>query len=279
MLVEDMLDNHIQLPNVAFLITANPDIPPARRAGDQPWITVAEGMLPESLVQSLNVVAQGLEAALGRSLYPLDLRSLDFSAGSGPQHPNSTFHTSAGLQFTHPFAVWDASLGVVHIDKSIVEGTWKLPNVEAMMQLLSDTFISGMSNALHKVSSLNQMVQRPADLWSYIGPVAAAAVPAAFALVPPPLWFCALCPALLGLLFPLLWNVVIEKTAAMLCEKMKLEDDECFDLLLGALALAFILSLASVIPIIYICKMSECAHRKDNTTVVTRQRLFRSFKS
>ena len=57
-----------------------------------------------------------------------------------------------------------------------------------------------------------------------------------------------------------------------------LQDDECFDLLLGGLALAFVLSLASVIPIIYICKMSECAHRGDNATVVTRQRLFRSFK-
>jgi hypothetical protein len=36
---------------------------------------------------------------------------------------------------------------------------------------------------------------------------------------------------------------------------MKLPDDQCFDLLLGALGLGFILSLASAIPIFMVCQV------------------------
>ena len=45
-----------------------------------------------------------------------------------------------------------------------------------------------------------------------------------------------------------------------------MQDDECFDLLLGALALAFVLSLASAIPIFVVCRMAECKQEGGNST-------------
>ncbi len=40
-----------------------------------------------------------------------------------------------------------------------------------------------------------------------------------------------------------------------------LPDDQCFDLLVGALGLGFVLALASAIPIFFVCRLKDCANR------------------
>lgn len=91
-----------------------------------------------------------------------------------------------------------------------------------------------------------------------LGPALAAAIPAAFAAAPP-LWFCILCPALLGLAAPLVINFGLGQLAGAICTQMQLPDDQCFDLMLGALGLGFVLSLASAVPIFYVCRLMQCA--------------------
>lgn len=51
------------------------------------------------------------------------------------------------------------------------------------------------------------------------------------------------------------------QVAGYICTHFSLPDDQCFDLLIGALGLGFVLSLASAIPIFYGCKLMECSHR------------------
>lgn len=87
-----------------------------------------------------------------------------------------------------------------------------------------------------------------------------AAVPLAFAAAPP-LWFCVLCPSVLGLAAPLAINLALNQLAGVLCDRMKLPDDQCFDILIGALAVGFVLSLASAVPIFIVCQMKACANR------------------
>ncbi|PNW70927.1 hypothetical protein CHLRE_17g739350v5 [Chlamydomonas reinhardtii] len=95
----------------------------------------------------------------------------------------------------------------------------------------------------------------------------AAALPAAFSAAPP-LWFCVLCPSVLGLVAPLAINMILNQVAGALCTQLHLTDDQCFDVLLGALAAGFVLSLASAIPIFFVCRLPECANR--NVTAALR---------
>ncbi|GIL69113.1 hypothetical protein Vretimale_17314 [Volvox reticuliferus] len=95
----------------------------------------------------------------------------------------------------------------------------------------------------------------------------AMALPAAFAAAPP-LWFCILCPSVLGLLAPLLINLALNQVAGLLCSQLHLTDDVCFDVLLGALGAGFVLSLASAVPIFFLCRLPECAGRNVTTALV-----------
>lgn len=54
-------------------------------------------------------------------------------------------------------------------------------------------------------------------------------------------------------------SIVLNQVAGRLCVSLSLPDDQCFDLLMGALGLGFVLSLAAAIPIFYACKLMECA--------------------
>lgn len=96
-----------------------------------------------------------------------------------------------------------------------------------------------------------------------VGAALAVALPAAFAAAPP-LWFCVLCPTLLGLLAPIAINLLLNQIAGALCSQLQLTDDQCFDVLLGALGAGFALSLASAVPIFFVCRLPQCAGR--NTT-------------
>lgn len=66
--------------------------------------------------------------------------------------------------------------------------------------------------------------------------------------------FCLACPIALGLLAPLVINITLNQLTGALCTQLALSPDECFDVLLGALGLGFVLSLASAVPIFYVCR-------------------------
>ncbi|KXZ50691.1 hypothetical protein GPECTOR_15g375 [Gonium pectorale] len=110
----------------------------------------------------------------------------------------------------------------------------------------------------------------PAAAAAALGLAAAAlstALSAAFAAAPP-LWFCILCPTVLGLTAPILINLTLNQLAGALCSQMHLTDDACFDVLLGALGAGFVLSLASAVPIFFACRLPDCAGR--NVTAALR---------
>jgi hypothetical protein len=73
---------------------------------------------------------------------------------------------------------------------------------------------SGLENALSSAQGGGEDQQGTAisRLTSLMGPALAAAVAAAFAAAPP-LWFCIVCPAVLGLVAPLLINVGLNQLA------------------------------------------------------------------
>jgi hypothetical protein len=45
-----------------------------------------------------------------------------------------------------------------------------------------------------------------------------------------PLWFCIVCPLVLGLLAPFLFNFGLTAAAEALCSQLQLPDDTCADL-------------------------------------------------
>ena len=45
-----------------------------------------------------------------------------------------------------------------------------------------------------------------------------------------PLWFCIVCPLVLGLLAPFLFNCGLTAAAEALCSQLQLPDDTCADL-------------------------------------------------
>lgn len=58
----------------------------------------------------------------------------------------------------------------------------------------------------------------------------------------------------------------LPQIAGALCSQLHLTDDQCFDVLLGALGAGFALSLASAVPIFFVCRLPQCAGR--NTTAM-----------
>lgn len=110
--------------------------------------------------------------------------------------------------------------------------------------------------------TFQQTKMREVDVPSRMASAAALAMAAAaLAAAGPPLWFCLACPLVLGMAAPWIFNWGLTTAAELLCEHLKLPDDECLDLWWGAFALALILSLASAIPIVYICKLPSCGNR------------------
>jgi hypothetical protein len=61
-------------------------------------------------------------------------------------------------------------------------------------------------------------------------PAAAAAAAASGFASAVPLWYCFLCPAVLGLLAPLAINFGLGALANEICDKMQMQQEECFDL-------------------------------------------------
>ncbi len=86
------------------------------------------------------------------------------------------------------------------------------------------------------------------------------AVAAAFASAVP-MWYCLACPAVLGLALPLAINLGLGEMVNVICDHFNFGPEQCMDLGVAALAVGFVLALASALPIFKVCKMYECEHR------------------
>ncbi|KAL6760651.1 hypothetical protein V8C86DRAFT_2549522 [Haematococcus lacustris] len=257
-----------------LLATTGPHTPSRCEVG-QPFLTTGPEIqgLP---VAAINRAADLLQTGLGRPLYPLHLRAVDFTRHLGP----------AAHSWMRPVVVWEVGAGQLLVDEAVVAKLWQQPQVSHMTQSLFEKLVYHLTQALPQVTSswLAQHSAPTSDqattatsgqssssrLQHLLAPAAATAVAAAFAAAPP-LWFCVACPVVLGLLAPLLINIGLNQLAGQLCTNMDLPDDQCFDLLLGALGLGFVLALASAIPIFYSCQLYACAHRTDNSTAASKQ--------
>lgn len=60
--------------------------------------------------------------------------------------------------------------------------------------------------------------------------------------------------AVLGLVAPLIINFGLGEIASIICGRLQLTDEQCFDLMMGAIGLGFVLSLATAIPIFFVCR-------------------------
>lgn len=61
------------------------------------------------------------------------------------------------------------------------------------------------------------------------------------------------------MLSPCAFNLGLGEVADFLCEHYSLPTEQCNDLWYGAFALAMVLSFASVLPIVTICRLKQCA--------------------
>ena len=86
-------------------------------------------------------------------------------------------------------------------------------------------------------------------------------LPSAFSCSQIPLWWCITCVIVLGMAAPFIFNFGLTTAALELCNHFKLPDDTCTDLWWVAFAAAMVLSLASAVPIIYLCRLPECGRR------------------
>uniref|UniRef100_A0A7S0S0Y9 Uncharacterized protein n=1 Tax=Chlamydomonas leiostraca TaxID=1034604 RepID=A0A7S0S0Y9_9CHLO len=266
------------VPHVSsfFVVTLGPHTP-ARRTAEQRVLSCTPSVtLP---CAELSAAAEGLEAVLGsdaqgqpRRLFPLSLGTADFSS-----------HWSMAAGVVRPYVVWEAGSGRVLVDSGLAGRLWGSPGhvtsgqgapgdagalepepgqvVGTMSVLMATGLFRHLATALPQVAAATAgpAVSRLSTL---MHPALALAVAGAFAAAPP-LWFCIVCPAVLGLLAPLAINMALNQLAGHLCTSLALPDDQCFDLLVGALGLGFVLSLASAVPIFYACKLMECARRGD----------------
>ena len=66
---------------------------------------------------------------------------------------------------------------------------------------------------------------------------------------------------MLGIACPFIFNFGLATAARELCDHFHLPDDTCTDLWWGAFALAMVMSLASAVPIVYLCRLPECGRR------------------
>ncbi|KAG2489411.1 hypothetical protein HYH03_012050 [Edaphochlamys debaryana] len=325
----------------ALVVVTTGDGAPTRRTDDQPFASLAPAgdHGPTSAAAAaatpstdgaaaglaalaaplaiMNSVAAGVEAVLGRRLFPVSVGLMQ-----GP--------TVRGA----PYALFDASSGRLLLDPALVAATWGpggggagavegqplalhlttqlagrlFEQIQAMLpgrlagaspsdsdpdsgseseslDASSATSASGSDlhgpkrSLLHDPShshthsrSNEPFTSDPSDDPSpAAGPTGAAALsllaaavggalPAAFAAAPP-LWFCVLCPTVLGLVAPIAINMALNQLVGVLCAQLSLSDDQCFDLMLGALGLGFVLSLAAAVPIFFACQLPACAGR------------------
>lgn len=191
---------------------------------------------------AVNAGALVIEAALGRPLFPFKVT------------PVAMKHLDGG---TSSFAVWNVTSGELYIDKrlfasfatSLHSSSGFLPSFAAALPQQLSHFIRLQSNASTPDGVVTKLVAEVLP-----GSIAVASLAM-------PVWFCIACPIVLGLLAPFAFNFGFGSAAGLICQHYSLPAQECNDLWYGAFAIAMVLSLASAIPIVYICQLPRCGKR------------------
>ncbi|KAK9815211.1 hypothetical protein WJX72_000045 [[Myrmecia] bisecta] len=241
----------------SVLVVTTSGATPSRRGVEEPFFGIEhsaaadehaadlESLLP---VAAINSGAGLLEAALARRLFPLRVTVAPF------QHVNATTWG--------PFAVYDVSSGLITLDVRVLEAMQQLPDaaISGLARIATSTFAQLASYASSEISNGKDTTQTVADVWANVSKAATMALTAALASQIP-LWWCLACPIVLGMLAPFLFNFGLGALADLVCTRYQLPSDECNDLWYGVFALGMVLSLASAVPIVYICRLPECGKK------------------
>ncbi|KAL0028211.1 hypothetical protein WJX79_002023 [Trebouxia sp. C0005] len=222
--------------------TNSPERPTHHTA--KPFLTLEEsqyeGQLSNVLpLSSINRAAASASAVLGHPLHPFRLEVLTFNKSS--DHG--------------PWVLYDVPTGYVCLDKRVLDHMQELP---VNMAIHMADFAKQLFGHL---SGINVAGVQGASTGSYLGGIFSGAAAAASLAVASqiPLWFCITCPIVLGMLFPFAFNFGLGAVADELCTYYNLPADACTQLWYSAFALAMILSFASVLPIVTICRLAQCA--------------------
>ncbi|KAK9792738.1 hypothetical protein WJX73_002341 [Symbiochloris irregularis] len=228
----------------AFVVGLRGSSKPVRRdaAAGQQFLSVASNSGEDAALLgsalALIVINRGAalyESAVGRPLYPLRLQLMNFTADEDGHAP---------------LAVYDVSPGIIFLNRRQLDGLLHAPaHMTAVVERFAATIFEQLTGG--RGGSVAQVA-------ASFGKLGAVAVAVTFASSVP-LWFCIACPIVLGLLAPLLFNGALGQAAELLCSHYQLPQDECSELWYGAFAVAAVLSFASAIPIVYVCRIPECA--------------------
>ncbi|GAX86300.1 hypothetical protein CEUSTIGMA_g13712.t1 [Chlamydomonas eustigma] len=264
MSASDILSNSRSVHDVsAPILLVSSSTPPVRRSSGQEFVSIqknlnttpainlhVESFFERTLVPVINAASRTFEDMSGRRLYPITIQFSDL------QQP-----APSGAKTSGTFAIYDFSNGLLVLDYTLMEWIFQDSHVQdtslIIVREIFSSFIA-LPTSIFKVGASLAGANLIKDAIS-------SAVNAVFA-TSPPLWFCLLCPAVLGLIAPLAINLGLFELAGIICSRLQLDDTQCFDLMLGALGVGFVLALAASIPIFFVCRLMECAHRT-NTSI------------
>lgn len=225
-----------------------------RRAADEPFVHAAPGaanLTAAFPLHPINAAAAALEALRGgRRLHALTLE---------------TAHLPLCASASGACAVWEGASGRVVLHSGLLERMATFKGLPELLEAATQALVARLEPwrdpdaAADPIGGAWALGQRFA--------AAAAGALAAAAAAQVPLWFCIACPVILGLLAPFVFNLGLAAAAEELCAALELPAGECEDLWWAAFALALVLSLASAAPIVYLCRLPECARRRPSAAV------------
>lgn len=224
---------------------------PQRRAPGQPFLTIE----PASLLPTaaINQAAAAYEAAVNRTLFPIRIQLADLAARS--QRPAD--RPARPGDEVRPYVVYDVSKGLVTVDAQLLAGLEKVAQAQAVVAASAGAFLESLAGMVGKhLGPVDPFV-----VFEMASTASGVAVAAAFASAVP-MWFCLACPAVLGLALPLAINMGLGELVNLACDHFRLSPEQCLDLGVGALAVGFVLAMASALPIFKVCKMYQCSHKE-----------------
>lgn len=240
----DAFDPDLSRYRHAIVVATIRGPPPKRRHEMQPYMAAPhQGIIAQALpLAAINRAAIGLEMALGRRLFPFTLEVADLPGKTQPLSP--------------PFATYDVSSGRIILEAAVVRQMTQLTHLAEGVSVFAEALFLQMSRFT--------FLRGPTDLKQVAQMVVSAAVSAIGVAIAyqVPLWFCIACPVVLGMLAPFVVNGGLALLASAACSHWQLPAEECNDLWYGVFAAGMVLSLASAIPIVFICKLPQCAHRQ-----------------
>lgn len=217
---------------------------PKRRNADQPFLSMSPGA-SNIAAAAINGIVEKIEGALGRRMFPLNVSVVDMHAA----YP--------GLRGSLPAAIYEVETGTILLEESYFANFSSSAQLRHTISAVGEQLFDKIFSRLAQARDGKEPLPAPTSIVT-----AAAAAAVAIAVLPSvPLWFCIACPVVLGLLAPIIINFGLGEVMGAVCSHYQLPDEECFDLMLGVLAVGYLLSLASAWPIFKVCRLYECSHR------------------